>query len=125
MCVSAVRYLGVLKFREIKTGYHLIANIALLKKFMQVQQLAFSVHPDAPEVYQIISKNISTNKDETREVMLFIADDKRILINSHFVGNLTISLPSRNYNEMCKRLAAWIERHKMENADTAIVTANY
>ncbi len=113
----AVQYLQLLKFDAITSEQPLQNNISLLKRFMNDQHLAYTQHQDAPEVFLIISKNLNYNpKKEYREVMVFVADDKRILVNSHFVGSkFSITPPSGNYRKMAKSLNAWLLEQKAKN----------
>lgn len=108
---SLYQLFQVFSFRKIQTAFHLQANQDMLKKFLQSQHLAFTQHPDAPEVFMILSKNLSMRGD-FREVMIFITDDKQILVNSHFSGNkLFITPPSKHYKQMANRLREWIKIH--------------
>lgn len=102
-------------FRRIETPYHLSVNMELLKKFLQSQHLAFSQHPEAPEVFMILSKNLSVRGDY-REVVIFITDDKQILLNSHFTGSrFTITPPSKNYKLMARMLNDWLKTNTPGN----------
>lgn len=120
---SVLRYIRTIRFMSIITPFFVAENRALLKKFMQAEHLAFFQHPEAPEVFQILSKNISAT-NEQREVMVFIADDKRILVNSHFTGQkFTLTPPSKHYRQMAKMLEDWIKKQPV-NGDNAIVPIN-
>jgi len=102
-------------FRRIETPYHLPVNMELLKKFLQSQHLAFSQHPEAPEVFMILSKNLSIRGDY-REIVIFITDDKQILLNSHFTGSrFTITTPSKNYKLMARMLNDWLKNNTPSN----------
>ncbi len=105
-----LQYKRVMSFDEIGSPYSEKEHIMLVKKFLSFKQLAFTQHTEAHEVFIIISKNLNTNpKKEYREVMVFIADDKRILVNSHFVGNrFSIAPPSGNYKKMAAELHKWL-----------------
>lgn len=102
------RYWRTLWFRKIETPYYAADNIKLIDDFLRSQQLNIYRHPRAPEVFQIVSMPIG--KDETkREVMIFIADDKCILVNSHFTNQKwTIPAQSNNAARMAKQLEAWV-----------------
>lgn len=104
---SVVRYLQSLKFISIPSDYHLTENIVLVQSFLRSRRLAFSHHPQIPEVFQILSRNISAGKED-REVLLFIADDKRILINSHFTSGWNLFPRRRHHWEMAKMLKDYI-----------------
>lgn len=117
-----LQYYRTLKFMEISNDSTLAQNKKLLIKFFQHQQLAHSQHPEAPEVLAIISKNLKT-KGEHREVMLFLIDDKKILINSHFTGSkFTVTPQSKHYRQMASRLKDWLQIHASDiiSEETAI-----
>jgi ABC-type multidrug transport system fused ATPase/permease subunit len=103
----------VLKFDKLATSYYIHENIALLKKFFTANHLAYTQHPEAAEVFMIVSRNLGANaKNDYREIMVFIADDKQILVNSHFTGKkFNITPPSRNYKRMSKELQRWLNGH--------------
>ncbi len=115
---ALLTYLGSLRFRSIPTGQPLAANMRLTEGFLKSMQLNLYRHPQAPEVYQILSRPLG-NSDQ-REVMIFIADDNRILINSHFINNKwTMSRGSKNSRMMAKQFGKWLETH-MQSADSGI-----
>ncbi len=103
----------VLKFDKLVTTYYIQGNIALLKKFFTANHLAYTQHPEAAEVFMIVSRNLDANaKNDYREIMVFIADDKQILVNSHFTGKkFNITPPSRNYKRMSKEFQRWLNGH--------------
>lgn len=105
------RYYQTLVFKVINTEFHLTEHIDLLQKFFTDNNLAFTHHDKAPEVFMIISRNLDANPNKDyREVMVFIADDKRILVNSHFTGSkFSITPPSGNYKKMAKKLQDWLQ----------------
>jgi len=118
-------FIRQLKFVAVPTPFFSTENQKLVQQFLTSQHLAVYRHPDAPEVFQIISKNISgSSKMEQREVMIFIADDKRILINSHYTGkSFPLSFSSRQYKQMAKRLKEWINIY-CASANKNIVPVN-
>ena len=106
--IAARRYWQALNFTAIPTPYFNTDNQIILQRFLQDQHLAFARHPEAPEVFQIMSRNISALKEE-REIVVFIADDRRILINSHFTQtgtNFAIGTP--HHLQMAGMLQAWM-----------------
>lgn len=112
ICVYIGWYLQMLQFTVIKTPYGVAGNMQLLQQFLTAQNLAFGRHPQAPEVFQIMSKNMNEFRGETREVVIFIADDNRILINSSFIQKgFSITPTSRNYKQVANRLREWIKIH--------------
>jgi hypothetical protein len=103
-----------LRFISISNDYFIQDNIMLLQQFLEHQQLAFYHHPNAPEVFQIASR-ILEPQYELREIMVFIADDKRILVNNHFTSNLgdksMKSMTSNEHRKMAKALKLWMDNH--------------
>jgi len=87
--------------------------------------LALSRLDKAPEVFQIISKNVTASKNEIREVVIFVADDKRILINSHFVGKkAAFTYPSHHYKQMVTQLAKFVETYNAKS-NGSIIAMNH
>lgn len=112
--VIGIRYLQTLKFSQIRTDLFVQENISILESFLKAQQLLVFRHPELSEVFQILSRNLLySSKEEKREVIIFIADDKRILINSHFTGSaFTISPGGRHHKQMAEKLKEWIKTHR-------------
>ncbi|RYD55010.1 MAG: hypothetical protein EOP56_17460 [Sphingobacteriales bacterium] len=110
----SVRYFDTLKFQEIPTGLFLQENKTMLERFLKSQHLLVFRHPEMPEVFQILSRNINlhTASEEKREVIIFIADDRRILINSHFTeSSWAFGMGKRHHRQMAKNLKEWIKNH--------------
>lgn len=102
------RYLNTLRFRPVPALTTTAENIRLLLLFLQSNHFAFHQHPIAPEVFQIISRNISAS-GEDREVMVFIADEGRILLNSHFTqSGSKLTMGTSHVREMAKDLRQFI-----------------
>lgn len=112
----------VIRFDKISVPHHMQENIGLLKLFFKANHLAYSQHPEAPEVFMILSRNLDANPNrDYREVMVFIADDKQILVNSHFTGKkFNITPPSRNYKRMSKELQRWLNNHINNTNNTTV-----
>jgi hypothetical protein len=116
VAISLYQYMQVLRFKVIATPYAVAENMKLVNDFLLSQQLAIYQLPGAPEVSQIASRPVGYGKHEQQEVMIFIADDKRILINSHFTKTKFMEPPSRNSKKMAKMLNQWIQgKYKNEN----------
>jgi len=97
-------------FISVSTGAYTTENIKLLRLFLAEQQLLVFHHPDAPEVFQIISRPLDGLKGR-REVLVFIADDRRILINSHFTsdtGEAVQPLGAAHHRAMAAAFKKWI-----------------
>ena len=106
---NIVRYLQSLKFISIPTGFYIAENSLLLEQFLKSKYLASSRHPDMPEIFQILSRNLSSGKED-REVLIFIADDKRILINSHFSNRWGFLAARRHHREMAAMLKDFLNK---------------
>jgi hypothetical protein len=109
MVMTIIRHLQALRFIAIETPYHLQENILLVDSFLKAEHMLIFRHPDAPEVFQIQSRNKHSKVDDDREIMIFIADDRRILINSHFTNSGWKANPgSRHHKEFGKMLQQYI-----------------
>ena len=126
MAITIYQAIRVLKFDELKTPFFLQQNVVLLHKFFTQNRLAYTQHPEAPEVFMIISRNLDANtKNDYREVMVFIADDNQILVNSHFTGKkFNITPPSRNYKRMARELQQWLNDEQIKNNDNSLLPVN-
>jgi hypothetical protein len=108
--VTALRYFRTLRFTAVPARPTIAENMLLMQQFLRAHHFAVGRHPEAPEVFQIISKNISALRDE-REVVIFIADEGRILVNSHFTQNrFRTSIGVPHYREIARMLEAWIRQ---------------
>lgn len=119
-------FFKVLKFETLTTPQFMQENIILLHKFFTQNRLAYTQHPEAPEVFMIISRNLDANPNKDyREIMVFIADDKQILVNSHFTGKkFSITPPSRNYKRMARELQKWLNDEQIGNNDNSHLPVN-
>lgn len=104
------RYVHSLRFVKVQTPYTLSQNMVMIEQFLKASQLLIFRHPEAPEVFQILSKDISVGKED-REIMVFIADDYRILVNSQFTqGGWSLPQGKSHVNQMCERLMRYMKR---------------
>lgn len=118
--VAVMRYLQTLRFVTVNARPLMAENMLLLQQFLQQNHFAYARHPEAPEVFQIISQSIGALRNE-REVVVFIADDRRILINSHFTRNrFNAPVGSPHYKEMAKSLDRWLQLHNRNNSGYAL-----
>jgi hypothetical protein len=117
------RYYGTLRFHSIPTPYFATENLKLVETFLRMQQLNLYRHPKAPEVFQILSRPLGNS--EQREVMIFIADDKRILINSHFINQKwVLSAASKNANGMARQLQQWISQNSKGAPSSQVIISD-
>lgn len=124
VAITAYNYFQTLVFKVTSANKTLTENTKMLHTFFRKQNLAYTQHPEAPEVFMIISRNLNANnssKNEYREVMVFIADDNRILVNGHFSGKkFSITPPSGNYKKMAKELSLWIDSYISNTNNTNV-----
>ncbi len=118
--VNIARYLQSLKFISIYTGKHLQENIQLTDAFLQSEHLLTYRHPEAPEIFLIQSRNLSAGKED-REVIIFIADDGRILINSHFTNRGWGFSPAERHH---RQMAAMLRKYMHVTDNHVSVTHN-
>ena len=109
---SIARYLKSLKFTTIETGLNKVLNQQLICSFLQGKQLLIYEHPQCPDIIQILSRPVNINSEQ-REVLVFIAEENRVLVNSHFTENhWIILLKSRHDKTMAKGLLNYITTYK-------------
>ena len=109
-CMIILRYVRSLRFAKVQTPYTLAENMAILERFLKAHHLLIFRHPQAPEVFQILSKDISVGKEE-REIMIFIADDYRVLVNSQFTqAGWSLPQGKSHVNQMCQSLLHYMKR---------------
>jgi hypothetical protein len=110
--IGIKRYFNLIRFFPVATPLYIAGNIQLLQRFLEEQRLVTFRHPEAPEIFQIISTNIDAFGDE-REVLIFICDDKRILINSHFTSSrqrFRFFIATSHQQEMIRQLRSWLKK---------------
>ncbi len=122
--VGIFRYFQSLRFVVVPAYPFMADNMALVKRFLVENHFAHGRHPEAPEVFQMLSQDLGKRK-ELREVLLFIADDGRILLNSHFAGN-TFGMPvsSGHSRSMARMLKRFLEETQA-SASTADLTRSF
>ncbi len=120
LVVGFFRYLRSLRF-VVVPAYPLLAdNMQLLERFFRENHFAYGRHPDAPEVFQMLSKNLG-RQQELREVLLFIADDGRVLLNSHFSGNrLGMPVSLGHSREMARMLQYCLQEEQSPEVSTSL-----
>lgn len=115
----ATAVISLLRFRQIRNKENTPTNISLLKQFLQHNHLAYFQSPVAPEVFQIASRELGTGAGQ-REILVFIADEGRILLNSHFTNAVREGIPlkiSSEYRKMEKALRKWMKERTVEGPE--------
>jgi hypothetical protein len=102
------------KFISIKSNFTELDNITLIRQFLTKQNIAFYHKSDAPEVFQISSRILDVQYGQ-REIMVFIADNNRILLNSHFtstIGDRGIKeITTSAHKKMAEDLKKWLKEN--------------
>lgn len=117
LLLAVIRRIKSFRFISIKSDFVVNENIKLVRQFLQRQNIAFFHNPDAPEVFQISSRVLDIQTGN-REIMVFIADDKRILLNSHFTsvngdrGMKEVSTGA--HRQMAKALKKWLKENEYQ-----------
>lgn len=121
LIAGVVRYLRSLKFAVLSTALDTAGNRRVLERFLQAQQLQVINHPLSKDIFQIVSVPVSSKTGEMRQVMVFIADEGRILLNSHFTANGFMIAPASNrHRQMKVQLEDWIARSGTQSAGTGL-----
>jgi len=114
--ISSFYYLKSLKFSRIETGLEKAGNQQLIRSFLQEKQLLVYEHPQCPDIIQILSRPVNINSEQ-REVMVFIAAENGILVNSHFTENSWIILLKKRHDKsMAKSLEKYIADNKTKGS---------
>ena len=111
--IACKRYADTIRFFTLKTPFFLSENRKILHQFLQHHKFAFFNHPEAPEIFMILSRNVSAIGEE-REVAVFIADDQQILINSHFAASrkkFNLMTGPTHQAQLIKMLRHWLKTY--------------
>lgn len=121
---SISRYLKSLKFTDISTGLGKDLNQQLICSFLLEKQLLIYEHPQCPDIIQILSRPVNIHSEQ-REVLVFIAEENHVFINSHFTENHWISvLKNRHDKPMAKAIQQYITTYKKQQ-ETSIKGIRY
>lgn len=127
ICVPTVvaikRYIDLIRFFPVDTYTRLHDNIILLQDFLQEKRLVTFRHPAAPEIFMISSKNLSALGDE-REVLIFVADENRILINSHFTtsrNRFRLFIAASHQQQIIRELKAWLRAKEQQQTPEGVM----
>ena len=108
--VAIARYFNLIGFRAIHTSFDMAENTRVLRLFLEQHKLVTFQHPSMEGIFQIISRNISA-VGEDREALVFVADDKRILVNSHYTSSrkwFRFLSPPTHEKEIIKCFIKWL-----------------
>lgn len=122
--ITIVAYVQQLRFTTIALPYDAQRNAVLLKQFLQQQHLAFHQYADAPEVFQIISR--ARPQNDMQETVVFIADDNRILVNSHFTKQRWgIRVARRRYRQIVRMLRDWLQQQPADGRSSLMQNTSF
>ncbi|RYD51093.1 MAG: hypothetical protein EOP52_11880 [Sphingobacteriales bacterium] len=118
--VAAVRYVRNLRFIAVPAYPSQADNMRLVESFFRTYAFAYGRHPEAPEVYQMLSRNVG-GKRALREVLIFVADPGRILLNSHFVGEgFGLPVSSGHSRRMARMLIQFLNEQQPNEKTTEL-----
>jgi hypothetical protein len=110
--LAMYRRIQSFRFISIKSSFVTSDNIKLIQQFLLKQNIAFYHNPNAAEVFQISSRILDIRTAQ-REIMVFIADDNRILLNSHFTAQNTDrglkEIATGAHKKMAQDLKQWLK----------------
>lgn len=118
-CIAIYKYLQSLKFMEIKTGLNKALSQKLITSFLQKRHFLIYHHPDSPDIMQIVSRPLTT-RTERREIVVFIADENRVLINGHFTETRWIMLMSNHAKKIAKEFSNTVLKQKQQKETSLI-----
>lgn len=117
------KHMAQVWFKSIATGRSKEENASLIEAFLQADRLRYTRINQNPGVFMIISRHIG-GKTEKREVMIFIADTQRILLNSHFTSArkwYALPLAPTHQASIVRMLKKWLkEQFPAISPDTAV-----
>lgn len=114
MALGIYRYWRSLYFIRVAAAIDESTNIALLQGFLHAGR--FHVHQPGghPEVFMISSREDAQYRES--EIVVFMAVDKAILVNSHISTASLFPHRSRQYRELLESLRAYLQQHNSSDA---------
>ncbi len=108
--VRAMKLWNTLQFQELPSAKNTTDNSMLISRFLAEQQVLSDVHARDSNIFMVQSKEIGNEEMAKKEIMILIADNNRILINSHY-SNMWwyASSPRRRSDVLAKKLAEWLD----------------
>ena len=105
----AIKLWRTLKFEELLSAKNASGNNQLISRFLAEQQILSHVHLEDSNIFMVQSREIDNDEKPQKEIMILIADNNRILINSHY-SNMWwyASGPYRRSDLLSKQLAEWL-----------------
>ncbi len=107
--VAAIyQYRKSLVFTAIATPGDELQQVQLIRRFFSERGIMVLDHPETAKVQYVVSLPIKKGSEE-REVVILIADNNRILVNSHFSGRgLNLALNQRTYKDLVTAIEQFV-----------------
>ena len=105
---AMIRYVRSLFFEKFHTGLRTADNIRLLESFFIHQQVRHHTIANYPDV--LIVNSVMNGKGNEQEIVVFIAIDNTILINSHISTSNIFPRSKRKYKELLSMLKSFLSR---------------
>ncbi len=106
--LAVIRYTRSFFFEKLTTGLSTADNIRLLESFFSHQQLRHHTMPAYPDVLMINS--VMNSNGSEQEIVVFIATDNIILVNSHISTSNIFPRSKRKYKELLYMLKTFLSR---------------
>ncbi len=103
-----IRYVRSLFFEKFHTGLRTADNIRLLESFFIHQQVRHHTIANYPDV--LIVNSVMNSKGNEQEIVVFIAMDNTILINSHISTSNIFPRSKRKYKQLLSMLKSFLSR---------------
>jgi|GEM_PF-7020944 hypothetical protein len=85
-------------------------QLQTIQQFFATRGIMVLAHPETENIQYVVSKPVKEGSQE-REVVILIADNNRILINSHFSGKgLNLALNQRTYQGLVTAMEEFIAK---------------
>jgi len=106
--LAMIRYVRSLFFEKFHTGLSTADNIRLLESFFIHQQVRHHTIANYPDV--LIVNSVINSKGNEQEIVVFIATDNMILVNSHISTSNIFPRSTRKYKELLSMLKSFLSR---------------
>lgn len=110
ICVGFYKFYKSLFFDKIKTNYSIEDNMTLLTNFFMSNHFKYYVMNEHHEIFMMQSNAIKGSNQQ--EVVIFIAVNKEILINSHITTSNIFLQHKRKVNELKKLFVKYVDENK-------------
>ncbi len=108
--IGMIRYYSSLFFERKETGLTTDENITLLKKFFTAQSLRYHTMAGYPDVLLIHS--VMNSQGTEQEIVVFIATESKLLVNSHIATSNIFPKSKRKYKELVAMLQSFLSQNQ-------------